>query len=724
MKIINQAKGMKSILSIAALSILLMGSCTKDVVKEGPKPINNEITSMNDVIVPVGFNWENSRDVNLTVNTSDTRFQEAVHIVSVYDENPLAGGQLIARGAATVNAGFVSKINISNTIKRVFVSKLSPDGSEINKYIDLDSKNVTVALGYTTQVGKTGLGKTGSPDCSSGCTQTITTSTSGISLNTGNVVCVTGNNITVSFNFNGGTLKICGTNVTINNLSFGGSSSLIITSTGSATFGNLNFNGTFQNWGTARITNSFNSGGTITNNGTIIADDNFNLNSNTNTTNNGTITVAKTLGLSGTLTNNSSITVTDDMNVNGGSLLINSCYLRIMDDYQNNSTTRNYGYIRVDDETTINGGSEEGLYSGAMFRTKDLKLNGMIKGYVSTSLFKVTNDTRINSGASVVNFVQFCDLNGIESNLGTIGSGATQSCGLYLAVTSCNPEGNGTPPVNNDTDGDGVNNSSDDYPTDPTKAFNNYYPTANGRATVAFEDQWPSKADYDMNDVVISYRYNIVTNASNVVVQVNANYSLIATGGVFQNGFGVEFPINRANATGVSGGTLEAGQTKAVVTLFNNSRAAVQNWNTKIGLATSDSVNYAVSFNVTSGPTLSNFGLGIYNPFIWNNTAGFGRGYEIHLPGKTPTTLANTTLFGTSSDNSNITAGRYYVTKSNGLPWAINIPVKFNYPSERADITTAHLKFATWVQSNGTTYSDWYSNQAGYRNSSNIYIIP
>ncbi|MEI7979106.1 MAG: hypothetical protein WCI53_09700, partial [Bacteroidota bacterium] len=209
MKITKQAKEMKTILSIAALGILLMGSCIKEVVKVGPKPINNKITSMNEMNAPIGFNWENSRDVNLTINTSDTRFQEAVQIVSVYDENPLAGGQLIARGVASVNAGFVSNINISNTIKRVFVSKVSPDGSEINKYIDLDSKNVTVALGFTTQVGKTGLGKTGSPDCSSGCTTTITTSTSGVSVNNGNVVCVTGNNITVSFNFNGGTLKIC-----------------------------------------------------------------------------------------------------------------------------------------------------------------------------------------------------------------------------------------------------------------------------------------------------------------------------------------------------------------------------------------------------------------------------------------------------------------------------------------------------------------------------------
>ena len=717
----------KTILSITALSLLFLGSCTKDVVKEGTPDLNNNVSNMNDLVVPANFTWENSRDVNLNINITDARFQELVHVISVYDENPLSGGVLITRGSATLSNPFNTQLNLANTINRVFVSKVSPDGSEISKYIDINSKTVNVDLAFTTQVGKN-LGKTSSPDCSSGCTQTITTNNTNLNVSDGQVICVTASNITIGFNANGGTVKICGTNVTVQNANLNSGANLIITSTGRASFNNLNINGstsTFQNWGTATVSGSFSPGGTVTNNGTITTKGDISLNSQSSMTNNGTITSGQSMNVNGncTLTNNSSITVTQSMQVNGNGLFINSCYLWVKGNYENNGTTRNYGYIKVDNNTNINGGSEVGLYSGAMFKTKDLQEQGNIKGYVSTSLFKVTNNTTINGGAAITGFIQFCDLNGVETNRGTIGSGAALGCGLYLAVTTCNPEGNGTAPVpvNPDTDNDGVPDNSDAYPNDATKAYNNYYPSATGRATVAFEDQWPSKGDYDMNDVVISYRYNVVTNASNVVVQVNANYSLLATGGVFQNGFGVEFPINRANATGVTGGTLEAGQTKAVVTLFNNTRAAVQNWNTKIGEPTSDSVNYTVSFNVTSGPTLSTFGLGIYNPFIWNNTSGFGRGYEIHLPGKTPTTLANTTLFGTSSDNSSVSAGRYYVTKPNGLPWAINIPTKFDYPVERADINTAFTKFATWVQSNGTTFTDWYTNQSGYRNTNNIY---
>ena len=41
---------------------------------------------------------------------------------------------------------------------------------------------------------------------------------------------------------------------------------------------------------------------------------------------------------------------------------------------------------------------------------------------------------------------------------------------------------------------------------------------------------------------------------------------------------------------------------------------------------------------------------------------------------------------------------------------------------EKAEITKAYLHFIDWVISNGSSYTDWYSNTApGYRNNNNIY---
>ncbi|GAB1449215.1 LruC domain-containing protein [Bacteroidota bacterium] len=270
------------------------------------------------------------------------------------------------------------------------------------------------------------------------------------------------------------------------------------------------------------------------------------------------------------------------------------------------------------------------------------------------------------------------------------------------------------PPVT-DTDEDGVDDTEDDYPTDPNKAFNNY----TGTGSVAFEDQWPSTGDYDLNDVVMNYSYNVITNAQNKVVRVEGNTTLRATGGAFQNGFGIQFPVERSKVSNVSGATLEAGQNKAVLVLFQNMRQEMVSWNTIRGGATSAAKNYSISFDISNGPSLSQFGLGVYNPFIWNGS--MGRGYEIHLPGKQPTDLANPTAFGTGRDGSNVQSGDTYVSKTNRLPWAIQTPANFSYPVEKADINSAYTKFASWVQSGGSLFGDWYLPNSGYRNSENIY---
>ncbi|MFY8108332.1 MAG: LruC domain-containing protein [Bacteroidia bacterium] len=287
--------------------------------------------------------------------------------------------------------------------------------------------------------------------------------------------------------------------------------------------------------------------------------------------------------------------------------------------------------------------------------------------------------------------------------------------------TTSNPanaiDDNDVPPLNNadDQDNDGVDDVDDEYPTDPNKAFNN--PTGTG--SIAFEDQWPSTGDYDLNDVVVNYNYNVVTNAANKVVRVEGSLTLRATGGSFQNGFGVQFPVERSKVSGVTGATLEAGQTNAVLVLFQNMRNEMTNWNTVKPGGTSPAVTYNIAFNVSNGPTLAAFGLSCYNPFIWNGS--MGRGYEIHLAGKTPTDLANGSVFGTNRDGSNIATGDTYVSKNGRLPWAIQTPANFSYPKEKADINTAYSKFASWVVSGGTLFTDWYSNTSGYRNAENIY---
>lgn len=275
----------------------------------------------------------------------------------------------------------------------------------------------------------------------------------------------------------------------------------------------------------------------------------------------------------------------------------------------------------------------------------------------------------------------------------------------------------------NDGDGDGVNDVDDEYPQDPARAFNNYYPAQNVFGTVAFEDLWPYYGDYDMNDVVVDFNYKVITNGANEVKELTGTYVLKASGGQIENAFAVEFPTNLNNVSNISGATLEQGQSKAVAIVFPNIRAVQNRWNTISSEPYSDSVLATINFTLANPIALSTFGLNEYNPFIWGTSVGKNRGMEIHLPGKVPTALANTSLLGTGDDRTSMAQGKYYLSETN-LPWAIHIPVVFNYPTEKSDIVTAYLKFGTWAQSGGKDFANWYTNESGYRVPSKIYVKP
>ena len=292
--------------------------------------------------------------------------------------------------------------------------------------------------------------------------------------------------------------------------------------------------------------------------------------------------------------------------------------------------------------------------------------------------------------------------------------------------------------ITHDTDGDGVVDSEDAYPNDSTRAFNNLYP-AEATSTLAFEDEWPSKGDYDVNDVVVEYQFKNVVNSHNQLVETFATFTLKASGASYNNGFGFQLSTNDipASAITVTGSDIkesyimlgangtEQGQSKPTMIVFDNAYKVLQYSGSGLGFNTTPGAPYAtpvtITLHIIYTPytyTEQQLDIAHFNPFIIVNKV---RGREVHLPDYAPTSLANTALFGTGDDKSNLAQGRYYKT-ANNLPWALNLSSSFAYPNEKVEITKAYLHFVDWVLSNGTDYIDWYTNTApGYRNNSNIY---
>ncbi|MEF3694069.1 MAG: DUF4842 domain-containing protein, partial [Candidatus Cloacimonadota bacterium] len=132
-------------------------------------------------------------------------------------------------------------------------------------------------------------------------------------------------------------------------------------------------------------------------------------------------------------------------------------------------------------------------------------------------------------------------------------------------------------------------------------------------------------------------------------------------------------------------------------------------------------VDFGVSFYLQNPVAISNITpTPPYNPFIF---VGGVRSHEVHLPGYAPTTKMNLNLFGTGDDSSVPNQGRWYKTDNN-LPFAVNVPASFDYPTEHSQLTRAYLKFKDWAQSNGNIYADWYKSLPGYTDPAYIYMPP
>ncbi|MBU2650924.1 MAG: LruC domain-containing protein [Bacteroidetes bacterium] len=285
-----------------------------------------------------------------------------------------------------------------------------------------------------------------------------------------------------------------------------------------------------------------------------------------------------------------------------------------------------------------------------------------------------------------------------------------------------------------DGDGDGIDDPFDDYPTDPERALNLYYPGENEYGSLIFEDLWPAKGDYDFNDLVLDCNFTQVLNSSNEVKDILAEFKVRAVGASFRNGFGFMINTTPGNVVGITGQNLqenlvtvnangtETGQNEAVVVVFDNvfntfPHNSIRFINTKENSAYENPAELSLALTLTDPVALQTMGAPPYNPFLIIN---LDRGRETHPADYPPTALANLSYFGTEDDNSIPASGRYYKTITN-LPWCLYVPEEFDYPIETRDITSAHLKLVDWVNSGGTAYTDWYHDEPGYRNAQNIY---
>ena len=717
-------------LALAVFITLGLLSCKKEA-DQGFGPVG----STAEMKVPKGFDYNTTRNIDFHISTASVWSKQKIR-VDIYDYLPTAGGDLISSQFMDGFGEIEGKLEVPASIKNAYVVLTNPDGSSQMAVVDASSNHISYSFAAQQNLKKVVVV---SPDCTTGCGQVVNNNSNWIDANNGGVYCFTGS-ISGGINAkNGSTVRICGSGSF--QLDVESNAKVEIVDGANVTITNFNVKSTadkvtiYPN-AIVSVTNWATPNSLVVNHGTLTFA-NLGIGSSGSLINNGTLVVTGTqwYTVDGSLTNNASMIYNGNLTLNTTGSIKNYCSMSVAKKLTLDTVFDNYGYVKVDNQLQINSSGNMKLHDGAMTETKNLYVDGTIVGLGSTSLMKLSNTVAGNSSAKIKGNLEFCDANGVEPAFsGQFISPAVQACNVYIPTNSCNSVGNGTPQVA-DADNDGVADQNDLFPNDPTVSGASYYPSNGNYATLLFEDLWPGQGDYDFNDLVLNYKYSMLTNASNQVVRIETQIIVKAIGGSFKNGFGFQLDLSPSVVASVTGQRLsrnivsnasngtEQGQSKATIIAFDDAREGIKNYGGTIFVNTiaseahkdADTLNLVVTF--TSPQSLASLGVAPYNPFIFVNG---DRGKEIHLPDYAPTDLMNSSYFGVSADDSKPSAGRYFKTEKN-LPWAINVGSDIDYPQEKMDIVQAYNYFAAWAQSSGSQSADWYLDLAGYRNPLKMY---
>lgn len=720
-----------------------------------------EIKTFDELVVSDSFRWETVSRARLTVQVDYPSRIGKMALIKLYDKAPAEGGVLLASGSAGYNYPWEVNLVIPAGVTSLTAQLMYAGGLQQTAELTVADQ---MAYTFTEAAGKEGLKMVPSePPCEG---DQVISGSGNVTIRDGLIYLVSGT-FSGNLNFQNGTLLICG-EATLNDVNVSNNCAVIVTSTGSLIANNITLSGnaSFYAWKNTQVRfnqlnqNNINSGfynysddivlsgsvggnGRFFNDGILLINGGMNRNAGGYFLNYGSITLNGTLNMNQDFENYGSIQVGQAITFNTQDYFINDCKLIAGGDVSLNNGTLslNGGFIQTPGAFTINGGGDLEMYNQAMIATGSMTVNQDISGGGTTSTILVSGISTINGMRTVSGPIEWADNDGVLTNGSAAGSfvnGAsfvsTAAMTNFIPPGDCNPVGTGTG-VAGDSDGDGVDDSQDEYADDPARAFNIYYPSEEGWAGLAFEDLWPEKGDYDFNDLVVRFRYQFVSNAANKIVELKASYQATAVGAAYRNGFGVQFdnilPNQVSEVTGqvrgenyilTSANGTEANQQKAVVIPWDNVEAVIQRaggsmFNTVPNgfVGTSDIVDLLITFVHPLHP--DSVGTPPFNPFLIRQMR---REHEIHLVDKQPTTLMDMNLFKTLDDASEPTEGRYFRTSEN-LTWGIQLPEEFDYPVEHAEVTEAHLKFSSWAESNGDNPHDWYKDRNGYRNPVKIY---
>jgi LruC domain-containing protein len=225
----------------------------------------------------------------------------------------------------------------------------------------------------------------------------------------------------------------------------------------------------------------------------------------------------------------------------------------------------------------------------------------------------------------------------------------------------------------------------------------------------AFEDKWPSKGDYDLNDAVIDVKHEKEFNDKGKIIKETFYLTTYQNYVELKSGLGLTLN-KQANPKNIEMKKVAPESTDTLSTVFTNSGGVYYlTDDIKAELGTTYILELEYKNPLSSSSVMASI-----QPFIYRSEGN--QNWEVHIPMEAPTVKMNTSYFGKDDDCSDLIHQQYFVRQGN-YPFAFylkNADIEafketiLKRENESIPIDQFFPGFLDWSTSGGTTNQDWY----------------
>ena len=225
----------------------------------------------------------------------------------------------------------------------------------------------------------------------------------------------------------------------------------------------------------------------------------------------------------------------------------------------------------------------------------------------------------------------------------------------------------------------------------------------------AFEDLWPNKGDYDLNDAIVNAKHEKEFNNSGKIIKETFYLTTYQNYVELTNGLALTLNT-KVNPKSIAMKKMapEAAEAEdANFTKDGNVYHLTEDFTGELGTTYILELTYSTPLN-------SSEELASIQPFIYRSEGN--QNWEVHIPMEAPTAKMNTSYFGKGDDRSIPNKGLYFVRQGN-YPFAFYLKgadinafkeTILKRENESIPINEFFPGFLDWSTSGGITNQDWY----------------